>query len=342
MKTTGRGSSSSAFSAHLCWLLLVFSAPVKAHHSAAGFDVSQIVVIDGTVVEYELRSPHSYVTVEDHTGRIWQLETDATPILARSGWTRDTFEPGDSVSARVHSSKSADDGHVLLVSIQSPEGRVLDSYNRARRENDVDFSSASSLAGVWTSTRSDTLGFYLSYRDHPLTEKGRMAKAAFDPRSAGTAENCVPYPTPFLMTSNYWYLIEVEMADDRIVFRGEFYDAQRTVFMDGRQHPQDGPRTVQGHSIGWWEGETLVIDTTLFSPHPSPVSDTGIPSGTQKHVVERLTLSEDGSTVLFGLVVEDPEYLAEPVSAQLTWQYAPRLELISAPCNPDAAQRYLE
>ena len=219
---------------------------------------------------------------------------------------------------------------------------MLDSYNRAGRENDVDFASASSLAGVWTSTRADTVGFYLSYRDHPLTERGRMAQAAFDPRSAGTAENCVPFPTPFLMTSNYWYLIEVEMTDDRIVFRGEFYDAERTVFMDGRQHPEDGPRTVHGHSIGWWEGETLVIDTTLFSPHPSPVSDTGIPSGTEKHVVERLTLSEDGSTVLLDMFVEDPEYLAEPGSAQLTWHYAPRLEFISAPCNPEAARRYLE
>ncbi len=79
---------------------LVLALPpvlASAHHSAVRFDLSQIVVIDGTVVEYELRSPHSYVTVEDNAGRIWQLETDATPILTRSGWTHDSFEPGDPV-----------------------------------------------------------------------------------------------------------------------------------------------------------------------------------------------------------------------------------------------------
>ena len=332
----------NAFSAVTVWFFVVLSFSAEAHHSRARFNQNEQIVIDGTIVEFEWQMPHSYLTVRDDTGRSWLIETDGTPILARSGWTRNSFEPGDAVSARVHPSQTAGDLHVLLVSIQTPDGLVLASINQARRDHETASARASGLSGVWTATRSDTVGFYIDYLRHPLTEKGRQAQSGFDPGSADSAANCVPFPTPFFMTSNYWYLIEVDVADDEIVFQTEFYDAQRTVFVDG-QHPENGERTVQGHSIGRWEDDkTLTIDTTLFSPHPSPVSDSGIPSGTQKHVIEHLTLSDDGSTVLYEVEVEDPEYLAEPVVAQVTWHYAPHLELVSAPCDSDAARRYLE
>jgi hypothetical protein len=48
--------------------------------------------------------------------------------------------------------------------------------------------------------------------------------------------------------------------------------------------------TQRGHSIGWWEGNTLVVDTTHFAFHRSSSLD-GVPSGAQKHVVERYTLT---------------------------------------------------
>lgn len=130
------------------------------------------------------------------------------------------------------------------------------------------------------------------------------------------------------------YLAQVELQDEVVILRNEFYNTERTVYLDGREHPANGERSVQGHSIGWWEGGTLVVDTRLFAPHESPFGGPalGIPGGQDKHVVERYTLSEDGREVSIELFQEDPEYLAEPFTATLLWRYSPHLELIGMSC----------
>jgi hypothetical protein len=320
---------------------IAMAASVSAHHSPSQFDIDTISVVEGTVTKVEWTNPHVYLTVSDGANSQWLIETDAVPILVRSGWSRDSFSVGDEVSARVHPSRSGD-RHVLLASIRTSDGGVLDSLNRAGRENEAASSTAASFAGVWTAGRSQPLAFIDQWRSHPLTPKGREALANYGSR-VGTPAECVPWPTPYFMTTNDWYLNEIERLSDRILMRSEFYNAERVIFMDGRGHPDDGPSTVQGHSVGWWEDDVLVIDTTGFAAHPSPVAtDIGIPSGTSKHVVERLRLSDDGSRLVIDIRVEDPEYLAEPLSVQFVWLYAPHLEMIGAPCEPEIARRYLD
>ena len=134
------------------------------------------------------------------------------------------------------------------------------------------------------------------------------------------------------------YLNEIELREDTVVLRSEFLNAERTVFMDGRRHPENGQRTNQGHSIGWWEDDVLVVDTTLFEDHRAPIRgpNEGVPSGAQRHVVERYTLSEDGTRVLIEFSVEDPEYLAEPFTGTLEWVYAPEFELSGFSCDRQA------
>ena len=78
------------------------------------------------------------------------------------------------------------------------------------------------------------------------------------------------------------------MQDDIIYIRSEYFDEERTVYMDGRSHPDSSQRFDRGHSIGRWEGDTLVVDTANFADHRSPYQ-IGVPSGAQKHVVERYT-----------------------------------------------------
>ena len=327
--------------ASLCLFIAAAPRLSEAHHSSARFMQDDVTTIDGTVIEFEWKMPHVYLTVRDRQGREWLIETDGPPILARSGWTRDSFAAGDSVSAKVHPSRTPEDRHALLVLIRAADGRRLDSLNRAGRENEVVSASTSTFEGIWTSDRAQTFSFMQAWQDHPLTEKGRQALAEYDPSLAESAE-CMPWPTPFLMASNYWYLNELILSEEKLVIRSEFYGAQRTIWLDGRQHPEDGPRTVQGHSVGRWENDSLVVDTTLFTENRSPVAQIGIPSGIQKHVTERLTLSEDGSKMFIDVVMEDPEFLAEPLSARFTWTYAPDYEMIDTPCDLESAKRFLE
>ena len=64
----------------------------------------------------------------------------------------------------------------------------------------------------------------------------------------------------------------------------KLYDDVRIVRMNA-QHEPDEVRRWFGDPIGWWDGDTLVVDTTNFTDHRSPYQ-IGVPSGAQKHVVE--------------------------------------------------------
>ena len=94
----------------------------------------------------------------------------------------------------------------------------------------------------------------------------------------------------------------------------------RTIYMDGRSHPASGPPTAYGHSIGWWEGDTLVSDTTNF--HEGFWLDRkGLPHTEQLHTIERWT-RKDYATMEYSLTVDDPGAYTAPwtTSVVLTWE----------------------
>ena len=322
--------------------IVLASASAYSHHSASAFDLDRVLEFQGTVVKYRWRNPHVYIVVRDENDIEWTVESDAIAVLSRSNWSRDSFNIGDSVSVRANPDKSATKKHALLLSIVGPNGVSMASMKRTDQSNVPSIPvTASSLAGVWTSERAQTRSLRRAFKNHPLTEKGQLAKAEFEESMNPTAE-CVSFPTPFIMAMNSVYLIEVELREDEIQLRSEFYDTTRTVYMDGRKHPQNGNRTNQGHSIGWWEEGTLVIDTTQFADHRSAIPNLGVPSGSKKHVIERLTLSEDGSRVVIRILMNDPEYFSEPISTVFAWSYAPNLAMDTVDCDPEVARFFLE
>ena len=67
------------------------------------------------------------------------------------------------------------------------------------------------------------------------------------------------------------------------------------------------------------------MDTTLFADHRSPYQ-TGVPSGAQKHVVERYRLIENGTRMIAEFMLEDPEFLAEPLTNAREKIYSPQME----------------
>ncbi len=318
--------------------ILPMATTALAHHSHTRFDLELVIAFEGTVVRYEWTNPHVYLTVEDEHGDEWLIETDPTPVMNRSGWSRDSFAPGDSVAVRAHPDRRPDVTHGLLLSIEGPDGVAMASWNSTTQDtHDGPVATASSLEGVWQGARSSLKNFVMHMSAQSLTAKGDAAKAAYGQLLNPTLE-CITWPTPFILSS-YLYLSEMAFGDDIIQFRNEFYATERIIHMDGT-HPGDNERTLQGHSIGWWEGETLVVDTVDFADHRSPYgSGTGIPSGAEKHVVERYRLSDDGTHALVDIVLEDPEYLAEHVTAQFVWRYSPHFEMLQLGCDREIAMR---
>lgn len=315
------------------------AVPVAAHHSAAAYDVASPVTMQGTVSRVDWTNPHVYIYLDTKgisgSPADWIIETDPTPILIRSGWTRDSVRVGALVTVRMNPARDRKRNHAQLVSLSTGNGPVLVPRAPSARTE----TRASSIAGVWNSLR----GFgQRRFGTLQVTEKGLAAMKAFN-EAASPIVDCVPHVAPQLPTLPY--LSEVEILGDRIIMRSEFLNVDRTIYMDGRPHPRDGMRTRQGHSIGRWEGDVLVVDTALFADHRVGNSfgsafATGLPSGPQKHVVERYRLSEDRTRMLIDFVVEDPEYLAAPITAGAEWDYAPQQRLQRFGCTPEQARRF--
>ena len=86
--------------------------------------------------------------------------------------------------------------------------------------------------------------------------------------------------------------IEIEQYPDRVILKYEYMDGLRTVYLDGRSNPSDAPRQALGHSVGRFEGSTLIIETAGFMSSTIGAV-TGTPQTESLRTVERLTMSSD-------------------------------------------------
>jgi hypothetical protein len=299
----------------------------QSHHSDAVYDRDSLIVLDATVSRYVFRNPHVTVFVEadDPNGNPveWEIETGSTPIMQRSGWTRDFLKPGDSVIVRAHPER-AGGKTAILNTLETTDGSLWSQIERDADPN----ARATSIAGVWKGISTTGLGRQL--RDAKLTPAGQAARDSYDAVADSPSAQCVPNPPPFHASSTN-YLTGIEILEDRVMLRSEFFDVERTVYTDGRGHPDNLEPTNQGHSIGHWEDGVLVVDTVGLAEHRSG-NGGGIPSSTQRHVVERYYLSDDGTRAIVDVWFEDPEYLAEPFEGRTEMVYTPHLQLFRYDC----------
>ena len=326
---------------------LVLAPPLWAHHSDAGLDVASILAFDGTVTEFAFRNPHVYVGVETaHSGEPvqWTLQMGTANNLRRRGWTPATLRPGDRVTVRVH---AAVDGrpYAVVESLEKQGGLGLAAVSAAPQVPP----SASSLTGVWRADVSKLVaypggfdGFF--HANLRLTERGAAAQAQYDPLSTENPEStCIGRPTPAAIASTRFYRLGFELGenpDDPIIIRSEYFDEARTIHMDGRPHPPADQRFATGHSVGRWEGDTLVVDTTNFTDHRSPYQ-IGVPSGPRKHVIERYRLIENGTRMLAGFTLEDPDYIAEPMTHERELIHSPENQILRFNCDAEATRRFV-
>ena len=333
--------------ATVCAATLVVAAPVFGHHSDAGVDTESVVAIEGTVREFAWRNPHVYVVVEtEQSGEPveWELQMGAVGGLSRRGWTRNTLSPGDHVTVRA--SPAMDERpYGILRSVEKDGGLALAAATTAPKVTPP----ATSLAGKWLTDRASVVDFPFGSFDAffraslSLNEKGQAAQAAFDALSAENPEaTCVGRPTPSALVSTGLYVMEIDLTqrEETIVFRSEWFNEVRTIYMDGRGHPAPSERFTTGHSIGRWDGDTLVVDTANFADHRSPYQ-IGVPSGGQKHVVEQYRLTEDGTHVDLEFMLEDPEYLASPMTHSRQLIHSPHIEMFLSACDPETTSRFL-
>jgi Family of unknown function (DUF6152) len=327
-----------------CIALILVSGRATAHHSAATYDDKKTVTVAGTVSKFEWANPHVYIYLQQRTetGQLieWEVECSPPSILGRLGWSASSLHAGDSVT--VLGRPSRDPGKKALLPNLIKRGDFVLFERKGELVQLANTGPAPpagikpmQLEGVWVTQLSLKIEKDLDGDNLPLTKKGKAAYKHFDEKTMHPGTECVPTPAPFLMVTPD--LKRITRGEKVILIEGEFDNAQRTIHMDMSSH-EGAEASIQGHSIGHWEGDSLYIDTTLFAAHAMG-NGYGVPSGASKHLTERLTPDASGTTLSYHFDLMDPEFLSHPVQGDLKWEYRPNLTYAPPKCDPENARR---
>ena len=105
----------------------------------------------------------------------------------------------------------------------------------------------------------------------------------------------------------------------------------RTIYMDGRKHPENLTPSYYGHSIGWWEGDTLVVDTIGFN-EGFWIDRGQLPHTTQLHLIEKSTRTALDS-MQSDLTVDDPGAYTAPFTGTSNLRWENGTELFEYVCQ---------
>ena len=94
--------------------------------------------------------------------------------------------------------------------------------------------------------------------------------------------------------------------------------------------------------FSFWHQNHLTKDRRAdFAAHRSG-NGRGLPSGAEKRLTERYRVGDARTRLFVDYVLDDPEYLVEPLEDTFGWTYSPHMDLIPFSCDVDVARRYME
>ncbi|MFM2124873.1 MAG: hypothetical protein RL328_1324 [Acidobacteriota bacterium] len=191
------------------------------------------------------------------------------------------------------------------------------------------------LAGLWTGFGSNAGDISKALKPGSEVVMLDWAEALFKTRQAkdDPQGNCLPSGIP--RGNPYpWRFVQdrTHTAAERIyvLYEGNIHSF-RQIFMDGRPHPEDPDPTWWGHSIGKWEGDTLVVDTIGFNDL-FWFDFLGHPHTEQLHTVERYRRT-DMNTMEIEVTIEDPGAYKKPFTTVGRARLMPGDELAEYVCQ---------
>jgi len=349
--TPGRIFSVATLLSFLC------SASASAHHSvAAEFDTSLQGELEGEITQVWYTNPHIRyrltVATDDGTTEDWELQAGNVTNLRSIGWVEDSLRIGDQITV------SGDYGRrgakkLRIRQIVTADGRTLPppqtgprtdrnrinasadkNYGYGNRNNayPIDITGPWSNRYKWSVTVDD-----LEPKPTPFTAAGRRVFEATEPWH-DYALRCfapglprifgAPYNMDIVDAGNHYLMVYIE------------HNTPRRVWMDGRQAPADTPATSMGFSVGRWDGEAFVIETTHLTP--GWLDGSGLPmSGEGTRIVERYEFGDDRLSIERTMTVYDP-YYTEPLVRHRASARGDDIDITEqAACDPDSYYRDL-
>jgi len=314
------------------------AAPAWAHHSQAMFDTSEEIVMEGTVYKFDWVNPHMYLTIEttgpDGERALIEGEGLAITQALVDGLDRDALQPGTPIVMRANPNRGGWGKQVRILDVTTEDGEIHPFYKESNRS--LSLQPAESIEGRWAPNRAAIGAGFGAMARFPLTQEARAIKAQMLDDGL-----CVAEPVPFLAVLDEMRSIAVGEDEVIIHFDNSGDHVIRTIHMNA-EHPDNLELSNHGHSIGWWEGDTLVIDTIGYAPNSSGLGGS-VPASAQKHTVERLALNDARTRLRYQITVEDPVYLTEPASLAQQWDHRPDIDFspASEACDDEVAERYI-
>ena len=320
------------------------AAGASAHHSPARYDLSKEVFVTGKIGEVRWTNPHIYLTIDttgpDGVAMRQLVEVAPISTVQTTGLRREHLAVGTEVTVRAAPSRRGAGYTVIGRDVTLADGLTY-PLNPGGRESTATRPTvpAENLSGKWTSSPAAFTTLARTTVTWPLTDAAKAQLADIQGYLASQA--ACDASTPPMLTIHQM-LREIEVRGDIVVMRFDAFGlvVERVVYLDA-EHPANLEPSVQGHSIGRLSGDTLESDTVGFLPDRQGVGF-GVPSGLGKHLVERLTLTEDRLHIRYEFTLEDPEFLAEPVSFSAVWDHRPDLQISREACDPETATRFLK
>ena len=127
--------------------------------------------------------------------------------------------------------------------------------------------------------------------------------------------------------------IKIEHSGDRITITYEYWNAVRTIYLDGRSLPDELELSRLGYSIGQLDGNTLVVTTDRLTPSQISLGGNKFYLSEGAQFIERYTLSENGERMDILWNVIDPVNLRGPYTGKMSWLQAPGWELDKWSCE---------
>jgi hypothetical protein len=134
--------------------------------------------------------------------------------------------------------------------------------------------------------------------------------------------------------------LEIVRDGTDVVLHHEWMDVRRVIHMNMKTHPKDGKRASLGHSIGHWEGDTLVIETANYSAgvleqyiqqRGQPIK--GLLHSASLTTVERLHVDPASQRLIVDVNATDLEFFKQPLPRE-TMEYSPSdLKILPFKCS---------
>lgn len=193
------------------------------------------------------------------------------------------------------------------------------------------FSADARLAGIWLpdASRSQRMP-----PNPPYTTEGRRIiddwRATHDPVEDDPGAFCQAPGMPSLALGGADYPLEIIIQPEQVTILMELHQQNRRIFMDLDEHPARPFPQRNGHSIGQWDGATLVVDTTAIRG----ITFGSVPHSDQVHVTERWDVIDDGESIVNELTVTDPIMYAEPILLRQVYTRAePGIRMLEYECT---------